>query len=103
MKILQDGMKKELLCSLARENCVTVLNAGAILEPATIARICRFVSTLCSEYGDPLCGRQSETCSSAASALDSGDEKRFLELCQTACRTCPYSSRQETAAAGPLQ
>lgn len=95
MKMLQDGMRKELLCSLARENCVTVLKTAAILEPATVARICAFVSTLCREYGDDECGRQSETCSAAARALEAGDERRFMELCQQACRTCPYASRME--------
>ena len=103
MQALQDELKRELLCGLARENCVTMLKAGAILEPEVIARVCKFVSTLCRGYGDPACDSQSETCGSAAQALENGDEKKFLELCQTACTTCPYMSRISKQTNIPLQ
>ncbi|MBN1533642.1 MAG: hypothetical protein JXA20_13315 [Spirochaetes bacterium] len=93
MKISQDEFRKELLCGLARENCVTVLNARAALSAAVVVRICRFVSTLCADHGDTECRRQSETCLSAADALERGDEKTFLELCRYACSTCPYTAR----------
>jgi hypothetical protein len=93
MTIPKDDLKRELLCGLARENCVTVLNTRDALGGALVARICRFVSTLCADYGDPECRRQSETCSSAAAALERGDGKTFLELCRRACSTCPYTTR----------
>lgn len=91
IKKIQETMKREVLCGLARNNCITMLQARAILPPQLIADTCAYVSTLCAEHGDDACCAQSATCAQAAQALAAGEEEAYLKLCQQACVTCPYA------------
>ncbi len=90
--------KKELyrqgvLCALARQNCIAMLETRGAFDSETVARICEFISTLCAGVDDGGCAAQSKTCREAASALRSGDTERYMELCRHACATCPFSVR----------
>lgn len=90
-----EALRREILCALARHNCIMMLETRGRLEPALIARVCEFVSTLCVECDDEECKKQSVTCREAAEVLRKGDAVRYMELCLHACGTCPFSSRQE--------
>lgn len=100
---IRETMKREVLCGLARQNCIMVLQARAVLDYELIARTCSYISTLCRDHGDEACLAQSQTCAEAAQALTAGDEARYLELCQQACVTCPYSEEDSVPETATLQ
>lgn len=87
-------LKSDVLCAMARQNCIAMLESRTIFENETVANFCEFISTLCEKLDDPACKNQSITCRDAARALRNGDEKRYFELCHLACSTCPFSQRK---------
>ncbi|NLE06724.1 MAG: hypothetical protein GX638_18230 [Crenarchaeota archaeon] len=70
---------------------MVVRTQRAVLEPEDVVSICRYVSSLCKEEKD--CAEPSSLCLKAANALESGDEKKYLELCMQSCRKCGQSKR----------
>ncbi len=95
MEIIKKMTKRELICGLARQNCIAMLQTRALLDAKTVADICGLVSRLCGEYDDEACTQQSKLCREAGEAIARGDEIKYLELCNHACTTCPYVLRQE--------
>jgi hypothetical protein len=72
-------------CVLAREVCLLVRTNRAVLEPKDIQEICLSVSKLCKEEG---CKEPSEMCQTAAEAVGTGDEAKYLDLCAQSCMKC---------------
>ncbi len=87
-------MQHDVLCAMARQNCIAMLETRSIFDNETVAGFCEFVSTLCEKLDDSACKDQSATCREAARALRRGDTKKYLELCRLACSTCPFSKGQ---------
>lgn len=85
----------DVLCAMARENCIAMLETRNIFDNETVANFCEFISTLCVKLDDSACKDQSVTCREAARALRRGDTKKYLELCQHACCSCPFSQRKD--------
>jgi len=75
---------------MARELCLLVRTNRAILEPADVQEVCRFISTLCKEEG---CSEPSELCMKAAKAVNSADEEKYLDLCAQSCVKCGEARR----------
>ncbi len=88
-------MQHDVLCAMARQNCIAMLETRNIFDNETVASFCEFVSTLCEKLDDSACKDQSATCREAAGALRHGDAKKYLELCKLACSTCPFSQSKE--------
>lgn len=86
-------LKEDILCALARQNCVTMLETRELLDDATVAHFCEFISTLCEKVDNPACKEQSIICEKAAGAIKSGDKEKYFALCKQACTSCPYSQR----------
>jgi hypothetical protein len=77
-------------CVMARELCLLVRTNRAVLEPKDVQGICRFIAGLCEKEG---CNEPSAMCIKAASALDSSDEEKYLELCAQSCVKCGEAKR----------
>ncbi|HON77181.1 MAG TPA: hypothetical protein PK544_01705 [Spirochaetota bacterium] len=99
MKSIED----EILCGVARQNCILMLQAKLYLRPEYMAEVCRFVSTMCGKHSKEECTRQSQTCREASEALKNGDTEKFRELCQYACLTCPYNVHADAMKERTLQ
>ncbi len=84
-------LRHDVLCAMARQNCIAMLETREIFDNETVAGFCEFISTLCVQLEDPACKEQSRTCNEAAKALRRGDTKKYLQLCRHACSTCPFS------------
>ncbi|MCX7677924.1 MAG: hypothetical protein N2316_01765 [Spirochaetes bacterium] len=87
-------MQQEVLCALARQNCIAMLETRGLFDNLTVASFCEFISTLCEKLDDPICKEQSSTCRRAAQAIKYGEMEDFLKLCTHACKTCPYPQRR---------
>lgn len=87
-------LQHDVLCAMARQNCIAMLETRNIFDHDTVANFCEFISTLCEKLDDSACKDQSNTCREAARALRRGDTKKYLELCRLACSTCPFSQRK---------
>jgi hypothetical protein len=77
-------------CVLAREICLLVRTNRAVLEPKDVQDICLSISKLCEEEG---CKEPSETCKKAAEAVGTGEETKYLELCEQSCMKCGESRK----------
>jgi hypothetical protein len=77
-------------CVMARELCLLVRTNRAVLEPKDVQDICKHIASLCKEEG---CGEASEFCQKAASAINTKDEERYLELCAQSCAKCGEAKR----------
>lgn len=98
MEISRKKLRKEVLkriqyvktCVMARELCLLVRSNRAVLELNDVKEICSYISNLCKEEG---CNEPSELCKKAASAIDSNNEKKYLELCEQSCIKCGEAKR----------
>ena len=79
-------------CVMARELCLLVRTNRAVLEPKDVAEVCQYVSNLCKEEG---CSEPSDLCVKAASAVDSGEEEKYLDLCAQSCVKCGEARRPQ--------
>jgi len=95
MEKVKKKLKEEVMCGLARTNCVALLKTRHLLDIDMISDTCKYVSTLCKKFEDPKCQSQSETCYQASLALREGEEEKYLELCQKAAQSCPYNEKYE--------
>ena len=93
MEISKKRAAEEIYCAIARGNCITILKTRQLLDREMIANTCQYVSSICKLVMDDKCQEQSKTCYEASLVLRSGDEKRYLKLCQKATETCPYTAR----------
>jgi len=78
---------------MARELCLLVRTNRAVLEPKDVQEICQHISKLCREEG---CMEPSELCLKAASAIDSKDEEKYLDLCAQSCVKCGEAKRPQS-------
>jgi hypothetical protein len=85
-----DRVKYVKTCVMARELCLLVRTNRAVLEPKDVQDICKYISGLCKEEG---CNEASGLCQKAASAISSGDEEKYLELCSQSCVKCGEAKR----------
>lgn len=98
MEISRKNLRDEVLqrikyvrtCVMARELCLLVRTHRAVLEPKDVQEICTHISNLCKEEG---CSEPSELCKKAANALNSKDEKKYLDLCAQSCVKCGEAKR----------
>ena len=98
VEISRKKMRQEVLerikyvktCVMARELCLLVRTNRAVLEPKDVQELCRHISGLCKEEG---CTEPSEMCQKAAEAVDTKDEKLYLELCAQSCVKCGEAKR----------
>ena len=101
MEISRKNLRKEVLerikfvktCVMARELCLLVRTNRAVLEPEDVKEICTYISNLCKEEG---CSEPSEICIKASEAIGTGDEAKYLELCQQSCVKCGEAKRPMT-------
>jgi hypothetical protein len=98
MEISRKKLRKEVLkriqyvktCVMARELCLLVRSNRAVLEPKDVEEVCNYISNLCKEEG---CYEPSDLCKKASSALNSNEEKKYLELCEQSCKKCGEAKR----------
>lgn len=91
MEISKKRTMDEILCTLARGNCITILKTRPLLSKDAIVQTCQYVSSICKLVTDDKCQEQSDLCAQAAYELRHGHEKRYLALCKKATETCPYN------------
>ncbi len=94
MEDANNKLRHDVLCAMARQNCIAMLETRNIFDNETVASFCEFISTLCVKLDDAACKDQSRTCADAARALRRGDTKKYLELCRLACATCPFTQKK---------
>ena len=85
-----DRVKYIKTCVMARELCLLVRTNRAVLEPKDVQDICKYIAGLCKEEG---CNEPSGLCQKAASAINSGEEEKYLELCSQSCVKCGEAKR----------
>lgn len=102
-KLSARSIEDEILCGVARQNCILMLQSKMYLKPEHMAEVCRFVSSMCGKHSNEDCVKQSKVCREASEALSRGDTERFHELCRHACLTCPYNIHAENVSERTLQ
>jgi len=97
MKTVRDEVRKLILeqfrtvrtCSTSSTLCNLISQSLAVLSLEDVREMCRYVSSLCREYG---CISVADECLKAA---ESTSESEFLEHCKKAKSLCPKVLRRD--------
>ena len=99
LSVARKVAQKELLCHMARQNCLMMIGARIYLDAEVVSNVCKFVSYLCKECdGNKKCLEQSKLCYDASMCLIGtmeGGEEAYLKLCKKAVDGCPYGKPEE--------
>lgn len=98
MEISRKKLRKEVLkrikyvktCVMARELCLLVRSNRVVLELEDVKNVCNYIASLCKEEG---CHEPGDLCIKAANAMNSKDERKYLELCKQSCMKCGEAKR----------